>query len=305
MRSDVSMLMADWQLAATWVDTSFDHNLHQFLFFDQLITMVFCVPTTSSKRQFNDDPTVVQKIQEVFPGAVKSASIADHVKSVLGKNGYSDDKTLVATSLCCDEVNRELEKDFTAIYNFNFSMGGLAGFAFGGVTSFGAMAHHIPDNGSCLVLYGPHVGVDSDGTVGKVNRRGRPTASGICCGSAAAAHGYCKSVQSGAAPSGPPADALDAQQTFVGNMLLPQADRLSSSADPSVELPLALFDVQDDLMQKIISKGCGEVAGEGKIAVLGGVQINTPAGTSEYFLPKVFKILDNKGELVVDLIDTF
>ena len=52
-------------------------------------------------------------------------------------------------------------------------MGGLAGFPFGGVTGFGAMAHHIPDNGSCLVVYGPHVGIDSRGIVGTVERRGR------------------------------------------------------------------------------------------------------------------------------------
>jgi hypothetical protein len=39
------------------------------------------------------------------------------------------------------------------------------------------------------------------------------------------------------------------------------------------------------------------------IALLGGVQINTPIGTSEYFLPKVFEIRNNKGELVVNLLD--
>lgn len=252
-----------------------------------------------------DDENVTGKIQEVFPGAVRSSELASRVKAVLCKNGYSDDKTLLATSLCCDEVNRELEDDLTSIYNFNFSMGGLAGFAFGGVTSFGAMAHHIPDNGSCLVVYGPHVGVDKDGAVGKVNRRGRNNGSGICCGSAAGAAAYCKSVQSGTDPTPTPVDALDAQQTFVGNMLLPQYDRVCKAPDPKVQLPLTLFDIQDEFMKKIISKGCGEVAGEGKIAILGGIQINTPAGTSEYFLPKVFKVMNNKGEEIADLIGAF
>ncbi len=183
--------------------------------------------------------------------------------------------------------------------------GNNEGFAFGGATSFGAMAHHIPDDGSCLVVYGPHVGVDSDGNVGKVDRRGRFGGSGTCCGSAAAAAAYCKSVQEGAEANPPATDALDAQQTFVGNMLLPQAERISSAADADVELPLALFDVQDEFMKKIVSKMCGEVAGDGKIALLGGVQINTPAGTSEYFFPKVFKLLNNKGEEIADLIGAF
>ena len=44
----------------------------------------------------------------------------------------------------------------------------MIGFPFGGITSFGAMASHIPDGGSCLVVFGPHVGVDSTGKVGTV-----------------------------------------------------------------------------------------------------------------------------------------
>ena len=252
-----------------------------------------------------EDKNVTDKIKEVFPGAINARQLAADVKEVLNKHGYSDQKTLIATSLCCDEVNRDLEKELRSVYNYNFSMGGLAGFAFGGVTSFGAMAHHIPDGGSCLVVYGPHVGVDKDGNVGKVNRRGRWQGSGACCGSAAAAAGYCQAVKDGATPSGPPVDPLDAQQIFVGNMLLPHADRLASAADPAVELPNALFDVQDDFMKQIVSKGCGEVAGEGQIAILGGIQINTPAGTGEYFLPKVFEIRNNKGQKVADLMTSF
>ena len=252
-----------------------------------------------------EDVNVTNKIEEVFPGAISSQDLSARIKQILNKHGYSDSNTLLATSLCCDEVNRELEDDLTSIYDYNFSMGGLAGFAFGGVTSFGAMAHHIPHGqgrGSCLVVYGPHVGVDKDGKVGKVNRRGRWHGSGACCGSAAAAAGYCQAVQAGATPNSYPTDPIDAQQTFVGNMLLPHADRLSSAEDADVELPLALFDVQDDFMKKIVSKGCGEVANEGKIALLGGIQINTPAGTKEYFLPKVFEIRNNSGEKIADLM---
>lgn len=104
--------------------------------------MFCCFPLSSDK--IVDSPKVANRVQEAFPGAVKSAKLASIVQEALSKNGYKDDTTLVATSLCCDEVNRELELDLTSIYNYNFSMGGLAGFAFGGVTSFGAMASHIP-----------------------------------------------------------------------------------------------------------------------------------------------------------------
>eukprot|EP00565_Helicotheca_tamesis_P001175 CAMPEP_0185723252 /NCGR_PEP_ID=MMETSP1171-20130828/155_1 /TAXON_ID=374046 /ORGANISM="Helicotheca tamensis, Strain CCMP826" /LENGTH=224 /DNA_ID=CAMNT_0028390923 /DNA_START=16 /DNA_END=686 /DNA_ORIENTATION=+ len=121
------------------------------------------------------------KVQESFPGALSNAELTNFVKETLKAEGYDDGKTLVATSLCCDEVNRPLESDLSAMYDTNFNMGGLAGFPFGGATSFGAMAAHIPDGGSCVVVYGPHVGVDSTGAVGTVERRGRAN-GGSCCG---------------------------------------------------------------------------------------------------------------------------
>lgn len=156
-----------------------------------------------------------------------------------------------------------------------------------------------------MVIYGPHVGIDLDGNVGKVNRRGLE-GSGACCGSANAACAYVKSVHSGASKKAEfPGNPLDSQQYWVGNLLLPQAQRISDAAEEMVELPLALFDVQDEFMKQIIDKAAGKVPGDGKIALLGGIQINTPSGNSEYFLPKVFEIRDNKGNKVADLMSSF
>lgn len=222
------------------------------------------------------------------------------MSNALSKYGYGK-STLLATSLCCDEVNRPLEMEFDEVFGDHFNMGGLAGFAFGGVTSFVAMAAHIPDNGSCLVVYGPHVGVDDQGKVGTVNRRGRQS-GGACCGSAVAACNYVQQVGANGSQALPPTAPLDAQQTFVGNMLLPHAKRLEAATDKMVELPLALYDAQDELLQRIVAEGCDKVARGGKIALLGGVQINTPDGVSDYFLPLRFQVLDNRGELIEDLL---
>jgi len=257
-------------------------------------------PETASKTETNHG--VDKAVEKAFPGALKNYALTGKVEQALSNHSYGSN-TLVAFSLCCDEVNRVLEEDFESLYGPHFSMGGLAGFPWGGATSFGAMAHHIPEGGSCLIVYGPHVGVDADGTVGKVNRRGRPNASGICCGSAADAAGFVKKVvmKQENEPSIPD-DPLDAQQTFVRKSLIPHGERLEKAKNPLVELPLALFDCQDELMQKIVKRMSGEVADPGKIALLGGVQINTPAGTSDYFLPKTFLLMNNQGEVVEDLI---
>ena len=268
------------------------------------------IAVTPSERN-----TILNKASEVFPGLMTANVLSQKLDLVLkDKANFTRESTLLATSLCCDEVNREFEDSLRDIYGCNFSMGGLAGFAFGGITSFGAMAHHIPTNGSCLIVYGPHVGIDKDGVVGKLNRLGRPGPSGACCGSATAAYGYCQMVLNGECKERKvnPDDFVDAQQVMVGNaLLLRHGQRLKDAPVPEVELPYALFDCQDDLMQRIVAKGCGEVATDtatpegtgGKIALLGGIQINTPNGMSEYFLPQKFVLLNNKGELVADLLE--
>lgn len=64
--------------------------------------------------------TTISKIETVFPGALKNKSLVSKVNSALSKYGYSKSSSLVATSLCADEVNRVLEKDFAEVYDYNF-----------------------------------------------------------------------------------------------------------------------------------------------------------------------------------------
>lgn len=224
------------------------------------------------------------------------------IEEVLKPFGYGS-TSLVATSLCCDEVNRPLENELAKYYDEPFVMGGLAGFPFGGITSFGAMAHHIPDGGSCLIVYGPHVGVDTLGTVGKINRRGR-TGSGSCCGSAAAALG---NIRKGAmvptpATELPATDSLDAQQAYVNAQLAPYGERLLAADDRNVELPYALFDAQRKMMDLIVDKGVSALESTEKVALLGGIQINCPDGISDYFLPLSFEIRNSEGKKIKDLM---
>jgi len=248
--------------------------------------------------------TPFPKAAEAFPGALTNNELVQMIAATLDDAGYDREKTLVATSLCCDEVNRPLEGDLAGVYTNNFWMGGLAGFPFGGSVAFGAMAAHIPDDGSCLMVYGPHVGVDSTGAVGTVERRGR-AAGGSCCGSAVAASGYVGDVLAGKAEKAEiPDDPIAAQQAYVGDMLLPYAQRLEDADNKMAELPYALYDAQTDMVEQIVSKAAGGVAGDGKIGVLGGIQINTPEGYSDYFLPLSFELYNNEGVLIEDLLAT-
>ena len=220
------------------------------------------------------------------------------ITSKLQTVGFKNSASLLCTSLCCDEVNRPLENALKPAFGDHFNIGGLAGFPFGGATGFGAMAAHIPDNGTCVIVYGPHVGVDSTGAVGTVERRGRRH-GGSCCGSAVAACQFVTTADSTSTTL--PTDPLDAQQSYVGSMLMPFAGRLKKAANPMEELPISMFEAQDKMMMEIVSMKIGGVSA--KVALIGGIQINTPDPASDYFLPMRFDVVaGGTGKKVANLL---
>jgi hypothetical protein len=193
-----------------------------------------------------------------------------------------------------------LEDDFTGVYGNNFNLGGLAGFPFAGNTGFGAMAAHIPDDGYCLVVHGPHVGITEDGTVGKVERSGIALVD-KCCGSAIAASGYVQGITDGGAKITTNIQSFtDFQQGAVQELILPHGKRLADAEDRMVELPYALYDSQDLLIRDIIQKGSLGI--KKGLALLGGVQINTGPKTLDYFVPLRFDYINYRGEVMADLL---
>lgn len=248
--------------------------------------------------------SVMAKAKEHFPDIITGHQLARALDVILAPKGFEKDSTLLTTSFCCDEVCRDLEDELRRGYGQNFSLGGIAGFPFGGNTAFGAMAHHVPTGGNILIVYGPHVGIDHDGVVGKINRRGHK-GSGSCCNSAKASMAYVKAVKEGVQIHSPdPSDPVDAQQVFVDSALMPHTDRLLSADNPDVELPHAIFDCIQSLLKRIMDKCCPKDVAEGtKIALLGGIQVQTPDGTPDYFLPKQFNLLNHEGAVEEDLID--
>jgi hypothetical protein len=89
---------------------------------------------------------------------------------------------------------------------------------------------------------------------------------------------------------------------MVGNLLLPYAKQLNDAEETMIELPMSLYKAQSEMIAKILAKGASNVADPGKIAVVGGVQINTPADMSDYFMPLQFEVYDNKGVKQDDLM---
>jgi len=240
-------------------------------------------------------------MQKNFPGAMTNEELVTKTVDILSAKGYTSANTLLATSLCCDELARQLEDDFNGVYGNNFNLGGLAAFPFAGNTGFGAMSAHIPDDGYCLIVYGPHVGVAADGTVGKVERSGISLIDN-CCGSAIAASNYVQGITDGGAViTTKLQEFTDFQQGAVQELILPHGKRLSDAENRMVELPYALFDSQDLLLNEIVKKGSLGI--KRGVALLGGIQINTGPDTLDYFHPLKFDFMNYRGDVTDNMLD--
>ncbi len=248
-----------------------------------------------------ESPEFDAMVKSTFPGAISNRELESKVVEILADRGFQGSNTLLATSLCCDELARRLEDDLGKVYGQNFFLGGLAGFPFAGNTGFGAMSAHIPDNGFCLIVQGPHVGITQDGLVGKVERSGIALVDS-CCGSAIAASNYLKGItEGGATVTTKIQNFSDFQQGAVQELILPHGKRLTDAGDDRMrELPYALFESQDMLLQDIIAGGKGGL--KQGTAVLGGIQINTSPDTLDYFHPLRFDYIDSSGNVVEDLL---
>ncbi|KAL7451697.1 hypothetical protein ACHAWC_005638 [Mediolabrus comicus] len=254
------------------------------------------VDTTTSSPEFDG------LVKKTFPGALSNKDLVQRVVGVLEGKGFTTENTLLATSLCADELARVLEDEFVSVYGNNFNLGGLSGFPFAGNTGFGAMAAHIPDDGFCLLVHGPHVGICKNGVVGKVERQGIALVDN-CCGSAIAASNYLKGITHGGAQITAKLQQFsDFQQGAVQELILPFGKRLSDADDRMHELPYALYDSQEIIVKDIVKTGSGGI--KKGLALLGGIQINTAPDTDDYFHPLRFDFYDEEGKKVDSMLSS-
>ena len=62
---------------------------------------------------------------------------------------------------------------------------------FAGKMGWTAFSNHVPVDGNILIMFAPHVGIDKNGEVGKVNRKGQVQCS-TACGAAIGAYNLVK-----------------------------------------------------------------------------------------------------------------
>lgn len=122
---------------------------------------------------------IEQKIKEHYPNAATGSYVTEKYLAYLSDH-YNEDlkKMLFATSVCADDIN--VSTDFRRVLTRPFTLGGLGGIPFAGFTGMVAFSHHIPDNGSAFIFYGPHIGITDEGELGKLRRPGQAGLSNSC-----------------------------------------------------------------------------------------------------------------------------
>ncbi len=202
-------------------------------------------------------------------------------KRCLGKleaeHGFEHEKTILATSVCSDEVIRSATNFREHLPQKEpFQLGGLAGFPFTGMTGFKAFASHIPDNGYAVILYGPHIGVTNSGSLGHVLRAGQNLES-TCCGALIGAVSKHKSGDDTKIDK-----EFDYQQWKITNSLKDNKEQILSDSEPLLKATDSMFRNIDKRIKALLDKTSASFENT-TVALVGGIIINTDFNYPDYF----------------------
>ncbi len=215
-------------------------------------------------------------VKEFFSDAKPIANLRQLIESELPNKNLNSSNTLWATSVCSDEVNQSLHQldDFFKTFG-PFILGGISGIPFAGKTGFKAFASHIPDEGGAVIIYGPHIGITKDGSVGKVNREGQDHSSS-CCGSLVAG---LNSVKSGNILN---ISHDDYQQGQVNKIITENFEEIKSTdSDIVATTEIAYKQIKRELTD-IVAGSLDSLDGK-PLLMIGGIIVNTDWDQQDLF----------------------
>jgi len=224
-------------------------------------------------------------VKKNFPDAMDAKDTSIHYLGKMQIEHKIDiSKVLMATSVCSDDINVPSTTFFNVLFG-PFIMGGLGGLPFSGQTGMTAFAHHIPDQGSAFIFYGPHIGITLDGDLGKMYRP-RQEDTGNSCGALMLALSRFDD-----ADYKPVINDDDYQQMKLEESLLPYREDILASDNPEKAITEATYDIIDKKIHEHIKSCKGEFPVD-KVTLLGGIIINTDYGLDDYFVAKNFEVID-------------
>ena len=226
-------------------------------------------------------------VADHFPNALDAKDTSIHY---LGKMQLEEEidisKVLMATSVCSDDINVPSTTFFNMLFG-PFIMGGLGGLPFAGQTGMTAFAHHIPDEGSAFIFYGPHIGITLDGELGRMYRPRQDKAGNSCGALMLALSRFRDSAYK------PELNEDDYQQMRLEQYLLPYREEILDSEIPEKKITEVTYALIDQKIQAYV-RDCKDEFPVDKVTLLGGIIINTDYGLDDYFDARHFEVIDLK-----------
>ena len=234
------------------------------------------------QRKFDDI------VKAEYPSAKDAKDTSIHYLGKMQKEYNIDiSKVLMATSLCSDDINIPSTTFFNVLFG-PFIMGGLGGIPFVGQTGMTAFAHHVPDEGSAFIFYGPHIGITLEGELGKMYRP-RMEEKGSSCGALMLALSRFEDNN-----YVPVLNPDDYQQMTLEQSLMPYREEILNSDNPQKAITDATYKIIDQKVHEYVAT-CKDEFKVDKVTLLGGIIINTGHGIDDYFDARNFEVIDLKS----------
>jgi hypothetical protein len=255
-------------------------------------------------------------LKEFFPGSIPSSTVLLRVQSTLRKRQYLPYNTILASSLPTEEIlytptslisilrNKLCESKDGGIY----SLGGLGGIPFAGNAGMEDLFSHAPQDGRIVIVFGPNVGIDKNGVLGRVERigteeYGADEANGVVV------RAYRDIVRGKEGMVGTDSNTgWNLEYDYIVNMLqkmpLKEWAKDGKGGDDYAiaQISKEIYGIMEDLIQKMV-EGCimndKYNAKVTEVTLMGGIFINRGHGSGtdggdDYFQPLCMKALDQK-----------
>lgn len=264
-----------------------------------------CTPT----ERKNDDPStrpvvsavlpdatkeIEDSIRAEFPGATPAHIYADSIIDyVLKKYRITTDQMLLGASTCADDII--YTKNFQAHREIKgpFHLGGLAGLPFSGISGLSAFAHHIPENGTMVLLVAPHIGYSKAKGWGYILRSGQHEPS-TCCG---ALMGTLKKMEKGGLKQAQPT-SIDYQGVVINNLVLQHEQEIAGHHNPIATLTKIIYeDAERQILDQVKAV---EIEHINYIITMSGVMINTDYEYTDYLWLNHFSVFDVRNKVFLE-----
>jgi len=231
----------------------------------------------------------IELIEKHFPGAQTNAHVLQVCKHVLELIGISAENTLYAQSVCPDHINSS-EEDLQVMFSSYLGdvfmhLGGLAGLPFTGSTGFSSFTNHTPENGHLFFLFSPHIGINTHLELG-YHENGAACEAAVAALKTCGSNNFCPISEESLGKS-----PCDFQMNFLIKEIYERKEKILNKPtqnEQQAELVMQIYNIGEMFLEKIVSTKFGP-GKNGKLILLGGIQINLPSPMHNFFLPLLFE----------------